>query len=225
MDLKKLLNKTESIYIDATVLMSPLHLYRFINRYEALFIACKKKIIVTDIVYQELLRQTNSHNKNTAHTAELGIGLIKYHPHIFSTEKSEYDPNDLNHVCSAPELLKRLRKDRSFKRQLIITNDGDLSQAVNEINTTHSSQGKRIYVYHVDSGGYLTTSIRDEKNASRIEPEAYTVTYYTKAPITTSLEYNSDYTDKYIGISLLSFALGVGVGILGISIASSNRLL
>ena len=224
MDVKKLLNKTRVIYIDTSVLMSPLHLYRFINRYEALFTACRKKIIVPNMVYQDLLKHADSHEGKIAHTAKLGIALIKQCPYLFSIEQSEYDSKKLDHSSTATELLKRLRKESEFKKQLFITNNHELSQAANKINKAHSAQVKMIYVYHVNSGGYLTDSILDKENSFRHEPQIHPTTYCTTTPITINSEDNSEYIYKYIGISLLSFALGIGTGILGISIASTNRL-
>ena len=225
MNIQSLLNKTELIYIDTSVLMNPLHLYRFINRYKDMFTDCGKKIIVSNTVYQELLRLANSNNEEKANKARTGLRLIYGYSDLFSLERSAGEPEDLDHAFADPELLTRLTQERRFKRQLLITNDRDLSQDAYDLNTTHSFRGKEIYVYYVNYGGYLTPSSFDKTISIDLEPQTQTIICDTNTPSNSNLvaEEDSDLIYKYIGISALSFALGVGATLLGISIASSKK--
>ena len=86
---------------------------------------------------------SNSNNEEKANKARTGLRLIYGYSDLFSLERSEGEPEDLDHAFADPELLTRLTQERRFKRQLLITNDRDLSQDAYDLNTTHSFRGKR----------------------------------------------------------------------------------
>ncbi|HEL1557172.1 hypothetical protein HO875_08130 [Streptococcus suis] len=176
-----LLIANDIIYIDTSSLMNVTAFENFIENYFEIFMEHSKQIIVTREVCLEIVKHLSSQNVGKQDIAKRVIAIFKEYENIFIFEDENLNDVEANIAFADSELLSRMTRDRSNFRQLLITNDKNLSIDAYNLNSLNSCKGQRIMVCYINKNGKLNKGdtgnmerLSNEKNMSEVHMEVST---------------------------------------------------
>lgn len=152
---KSLITTNDIIYIDTSSLMNVSSFEDFIEHYIDIFINQSKKITVTREVCLEIVKHLSSRCLEKQVKAKRVIEIFKKHQNIFIFEDENLNHLEADIAFADSELLSRITKGRPNFRQLLITNDKNLSVDAYNLNSLNSCNGQRIMVCYINESGKL----------------------------------------------------------------------
>lgn len=170
----------DKIIIDTSAAMHYWALRKFISDSECSLVDAGKKIFVPKVVWMELVRAYNSHNKEKIERSENAISLISAHRNIFEIEDERFFQDEMDLCFADPVLLSNLILDKTDSKILFITNDRMLSRDANEINHQASCRGHKIETCYLTDSGLLKPGYKDMHNEPVVEKVE--VIKYIKSP-------------------------------------------
>ncbi|HEL2735984.1 TPA: hypothetical protein UDO24_000901 [Streptococcus suis] len=208
-----LLTTNDIIYIDTSSLMNVTAFENFIENYFEIFMEHSKQIIVTREVCLEIVKHLSSQNVGKQDIAKRVIEIFKEYENIFIFEDENLNDVEANIAFADSELLSRMTRDRSNFRQLLITNDKNLSIDAYNLNSLNSCKGQRIMVCYINKNGKLNKG--DTGNMERLSNEKNMAESYTEIRTEERQEFPTEESSnglKHIFYGLCLFLAGVGLG-------------
>lgn len=209
--IKKQVSINDLIYIDTCSLLDTQRLVNFINNSKEHFIESNKKIRIHNAVLNELAKFRCSSTLLKKEQAEMALDIIGDNKDLFIIENE-------NETCcdqfADPKLLETLLKRRRACKQLLISNDKNLTGDAYSFNNLESFYGNKISVCYLNSAGYLKMcdcvrqNLTDASNAPQpmIEEKIVEKTITVKEEMSPS--------KKYL-IPFITFCGGVAIGTFG----------
>ena len=133
----------------------------------------RKKIIVKNAVWAELLRHLDSRDVVKRQRATTAVQIIGMHYNIFDIDDSDVNSEKIIRAFADVEFLADLMLHKSRYSQALLTNDKKLSKDVIKLNEQESCFGKQISVYNLNNSGdivlysYEATKERSEKGEDK----------------------------------------------------------
>ncbi len=197
------------IYMDTNCLMYINDLQKFIHNYKDIFLAENKKIVIIEAVMEELAKLSCSKNLEKQKRAEQALEIIMLNQELFYVEN--LDVNEERSVFADPAILNRLLGKRREYKQLLISNDRDLTTDAFKLNSIESFDGNRINVCFLTYEGNLQMC-----NCARKEPKKHNEDYMVLQNMdeandmtqTREVERDKSFFEKW-GMPAGSFALGI----------------
>ena len=163
-----LIDSTDKIYMDTSSLMNVPELKILINSISCKLKEAQKTITIPQAVFMELACHSVSDDKRKRDLAIAVIEILSEHKDIFSLESEKISPDCLIKNFADAKLLAELTENKSAYRQLLITNDRNLSLDAFELNNLESCKGHKIKVCYLNKYGELHRCSCVSKSA---EPE------------------------------------------------------
>lgn len=170
---RNLISTNEIIYIDTSSLMNVEEFKAFIKSYCEDFLELGMKITVTREVCLEIVKHLSSEQIEKQTKAKHVIEIFKNFNNIFIFEDENLTNYEANFAFADSELLSRMTKNKPDYKQLLITNDKDLSVDAFNLNTLNSCKGQQIMVCYINKKGKLHKGITEL--AQKIESETVEV--------------------------------------------------
>ena len=179
---EKLLLRNDVILIDTASLMEKEGFARFIDNYYEIIIKSGKRITIPEAVYLELQRHLVIGSKEKIYNANTAINLLRGYQELFDIEMVGDRKDKMKEAFADQELLIRLTEGRRHQRQLLITNDRNLSKDAFALNALESCRGEYISVCYINSRGELhrceCTKAQETESIGDVEPKSATKTIY-----------------------------------------------
>lgn len=150
----KLISENQIIMLDTSVAMDG----KFKNLVEVIempLLENRRKIIVKNAVWAELLRHLASSDLVKQQRATTAIETIGMHHNIFEIKDSGVNTERILRAFADAEFLADLMINKNRYTQALLTNDKKLSRDVNKLNVQESCLGKQISVYNLSQLGEL----------------------------------------------------------------------
>lgn len=223
-----LLKSTELIYIDTSTVMNVERFELFVYRVRDALIKIGKKIIVSETVCLELTRLIDVEEKQESVLSIFEI--LNDNAGIFDVRNNDLRKSDVLDAFADSKLLAELLGNMTTQSQLLITNDRNFGSDAYNLNSMDSCKGKKIKVCYLNCIGELHMCDCVNKNSkvksvSEVERE---VEQKVKQEIEQKLEQKTEHQQeeiqhktqnesmpKKVGLSIVSFVVGLGVGING----------
>lgn len=206
--IQKQVNINDLIYIDTCSLLDTNRLENFINNSKEYFIESNKKIRIHNAVLNELAKFRCSSTLSKKEQAEKALDIIADNKDLFIVENEDKTCCD---QFADPKLLETLLKRRRVYKQLLISNDKDLTYDAYSFNNLESFYGNKINVCYLNSAGYLKMCdcVRQSytDNSVILEP----VIQEKIVEKTVTVKEKMDSGKKYV-IPLITFCSGVAIG-------------
>lgn len=152
-----LIQRNDDIIIDTCSLMNHSSFSSFLKTNADKFRDQNKKIIIPYAVYCELTEQMNSTDMSKRDSAEKANSLLKDYIDIISVEDYCLDDEEKTKAFADAELLARLTKNRTSRKQLLISNDKRLTADAYNLNRSESCFGNDVWVSYLSESGKLKT--------------------------------------------------------------------
>ena len=153
--MQKMAIVNDYIYVDTSALMDADWLRLFSEKAEPVFKAAGKCITIPPAVRSELIRHLDSPDFEKKCRAETAIAILAEHKELFQATGGQLDDEEITKAFADMELLATLMLNRRGNRQLLITNDRNLSKDAYDLNDQQSCQGGRISVCYINHYGEL----------------------------------------------------------------------
>ncbi len=164
-----LIKRNDDIIIDTCSLMNHSSFGLFLKTNADKFRELDKKIVIPYAVYCELTEQMSSTDMSKRDSAEKANSLLKDYIDIISVEDYCLDEEEKTKAFADAELLARLTKNRTSRKQLLISNDKRLTADAYNLNRSESCFGNDVWVSYLSESGKLKTCDcvykKDEKDA------------------------------------------------------------
>lgn len=157
MDIKKYLERNDSIIIDTSVLMNYESVISFFEQNRDRLVNNDTKIIVPEIVVFELDKLSDSSDYQKRKRAKEALKLLYEYEDLFIFQKSKFDTEEKANIIADAELLALLTRNRLSSRQLLISNDKKLVSDAYAINKQESCFGNDVWVCRMSLDGKLKT--------------------------------------------------------------------
>lgn len=138
-----LLNNNDIIYIDTSSVMFTKEFKGFIECNRDKFIKMNKRITITREVCLEIIKHYMSTIEEKHNKAKFVLSIMKQFQEIFIIEGDTFNTEEIQKAFADSELLARITKNKPQYRQLLITNDKNLSIDVDSLNGLNSCKGKK----------------------------------------------------------------------------------
>ena len=163
----KLVLENQVILLDTSVAMDE-KFEDLVNEMELLLMENRKKIVVKNAVWAELLRHLGSDDEIKQQRATKAVEIIGMHQNIFDINGWGLSSDKIFRSFADAEFLADLTRHKNRYTQALLTNDKKLSRDVNNLNSQESYLGKQISVYSLNNGNIVLCPC-EEKEVS--EPE------------------------------------------------------
>jgi hypothetical protein len=200
---KKLIDNNDVIMLDTSVAMSD-QFEALVEEMEMLLLENKRKVIVINAVWAELLRHLGSSNKDKRKKATKAVEIIGLRQNIFGIDEDGTTSENILRAFADAEFIANIILAKAKYRQALLTNDMKLSRDVSKLNNQESCFGKEISVYNLNSYGNLV--LNEERE--RVIQEEREVRVYEE----TNKESNKNIWISVIGASAASLIAGVTIG-------------
>ena len=150
-----LIKSNDKIYIDTSALMNVEELELFAKNVQEILQTEGKHIIVSHEVYMELLRHLNGLDDRKRHLVHKVFDIFFRYENIFSVQDTDISNVDFLKAFADAKLLAELTENKSFWRQLLITNDRKLGHDAYDLNHLESCRGYNIKVCYLNRFGEL----------------------------------------------------------------------
>ncbi len=150
----KLISENQIIMLDTSVAMDE----KFKNLVEVIempLLETRRKIIVKNAVWAEVLRHLSSSDPVKQQRATTAVETIGLHHNIFEINDSGVNSERILRAFADAEFLADLMINKNRYTQALLTNDKKLSRDVNKLNVQESCLGKQISVYNLSRFGEL----------------------------------------------------------------------
>lgn len=197
------------IYMDTNCLMYINDLQKFIHNYKDIFLAESKKIVIIGAVMEELAKLSCSKNLEKQKRAKQALEIMMLNQELFYIEN--LDVNEERSIFADPAILNRLLGKRREYKQLLISNDRDLTTDAFKLNNIESFDGNRINVCFLTYEGNLQMCDCARKESIKcIEDDKFSQSTDEANGMnqTCKVEKNKSFFEKW-GMPVGSFALGV----------------
>lgn len=151
--LKQEILENDLILIDTCSVMNTKALEEFVDNLEMFLMENRKKIIVPDAVWGELLKHIDTSCAEKQEKALQATTIISLHRHIFQVDIMKGHTGQNKYCFADKELLLSIIKNKNRFRQLLISSDKDLIDDTLKINDQKSYLGKTISTYYFDQFG------------------------------------------------------------------------
>ena len=152
--LLKLISENQIIMLDTSVAMDK-QFKNLVDAIEMPLMEKRRKIIVKNAVWAELLRHLASNVPVKQQRATLAVEIIGMHQNIFEINDFGVDSEKILRSFADAEFLADLMIHKNRYTQALLTNDKKLSRDANELNNQESCLGKQISVYNLNSTGNI----------------------------------------------------------------------
>ena len=153
--IQKMVSINDYIYVDTSALMDVDWLRLFAEKAEPVFMAAGKRITISPAVRSELIRHHDSSDPEKRCRAQTALSLLAEHKELFQATGGQLDDEEIAEAFADMELLATLMMNRRGNRQLLISNDRNLSKDAYGLNEQQSCQGGRISVCYINRFGEL----------------------------------------------------------------------
>ena len=157
MNCTQLIKRNDDIIIDTCSLMNHSSFSLFLKSNADKFRELDKNIVIPYAVYCELAEQMNSTDMAKRDSAEKAFMLLKDYVDIISVEDYCLDEEEKTKAFADAELLARLTKNRTNRKQLLISNDKRLTSDAYNLNRSESCFGNDVWVSYLSESGKLKT--------------------------------------------------------------------
>ena len=140
---KKLINNNDVIMLDTSVAMSD-QFEALVEEMEMLLLENKRKVIVINAVWAELLRHLGSSNEDKRKKATKAVGIIGLRQNIFGIDEDGTTSENILRAFADAEFIANIILAKAKYRQALLTNDMKLSRDVSKLNNQESCFGKEI---------------------------------------------------------------------------------
>lgn len=164
-----LLNNNDVIYIDTSSVMFTKEFKGFIECNRDKFIKMNKRITITREVCLEIIKHYMSTIEEKHNKAKIVLSIMKQFQEIFIIEGDTFNTEEIQKAFADSELLARITKTKPQYRQLLITNDKNLSIDVDSLNGLNSCKGKKIMVCYIDENGNLNRGKTANKQQVKLD--------------------------------------------------------
>lgn len=167
-NISTLILENEVIMLDTSVAMDD-NFEKLVAVLEMPLMESRKKIIVKNAVWAELLRHLDSRDVVKRQRATTAVQIIGMHYNIFDIDDSDVNSEKIIRAFADVEFLADLMLHKNRYSQALLTNDKKLSKDVVKLNEQESCFGKQISVYNLNDSGdiilysYEATEERSEK--------------------------------------------------------------
>lgn len=206
--IKKQVSINDLIYIDTCSLLDTNRLENFINNSKEYFIESYKKIRIHNAVLNELAKLRCSSTFSKKEQAEKALDIIAKNKDLFIIENEDESCCD---QFADPKLLETLLKHRRVYKQLLISNDKDLTFDAYSFNNLESFYGNKISVCYLNSAGYLKMCdcVRESRTNASNTPQPMIEEKIVEKTIKVKEDMNP--SKKYV-IPFITFCSGIVVG-------------
>ena len=209
--IQKQVNINDLFYIDTCSLLDTNRLENFINNSKEYFIKSNKIIRIHNAVLNELTKFRCSSTLSKKEQAEKTLDIIGENKDLFIIEDEDETRCD---QFADPRLLETLLKHMITYKQLLISNDKDLTYDAYSLNKLESFYGNKINVCYLNSAGYLKMCDCVRQGIANINGESEPSETLVKENIirkTLTAKKDPSVIKKY-GPSIITFCSGVAVG-------------
>lgn len=173
MKVEELLENNDVILLDTSVAMSD-NFESFVEEVEMPLLESKKKIVVINAVWSELLRHLGSGNQTKSARATKAVEIIGLRNNIFEIEDDGTTAETILRAFADAEFIANIMRAKAKYRQALITNDMKLTRDVSNLNKQESCLGKAVTVYNLTRQGELIHTedslIKEEKEKEIVQP-------------------------------------------------------
>ncbi len=200
----KLISENQIIMLDTSVAMD-VQFKNLVNSIEMPLLENKKKIIIKNAVWAELLRHLSSTDLIKQRRATAAVEIIAMHQNIFEIHDSDIDAEKILKSFADAEFLADLMIHKHQYTQALLTNDKKLSRDANKLNIQESCLGKPISVYNLNSSGVIVFCPHDTAAIEHKEDNP-------KKTVTKEIEKESNNILPLVGSTATALIVGVVIG-------------
>ena len=150
----KLVLENQIILLDTSVAMDE-KFEDLVNEMELLLMENRKKNVVKNAVWAELLRHLGSDDETKQQRATKAVEIIGMHQNIFDINGWGLSSDKIFRAFADAEFLADLTRHKNRYTQALLTNDKKLSRDANNLNSQESCLGKQISVYSLNNGNIV----------------------------------------------------------------------
>ena len=143
----------DKVFIDTSALMNEGALLELIDYLEMPLMEQKKKIIVPDDVWMELMKFLSSGTEDKKEKACRAVDLLWQYRNIFNTNTEIGFELRREKPFTDKALLIEFLKNKSYFKQLMISSDKGLIADALDINDLRSYQGREVTAFYLDQTG------------------------------------------------------------------------
>lgn len=162
-----LISNTDQILIDTCALMNVEKLEKMLIDIRPHLIAHNKKILVIEDVCLELLRLYEFSIPYKQHLIERVFDIFIRYSDVFIIENANLSEEDIPTAFADCKFLAKLTEEKTLYKQLLITDDRNLAEDAQTINTHKSCNGYFVTPCYINDHGKISEYRFSRTTASR----------------------------------------------------------